>query len=487
MARTAEQQIADVIASCAYDPLKFVMFAYPWGEPGPLANETGPDKWQATLLRELGEGLRAGKKPRIATTSGHGVGKSALVAWVVQWFISTRPHPQIIVTANTKEQLLKKTFRELSVWHKRMINASWFNWTATKFYHVDHPETWFANAATWSATNTEAFAGTHDKHVLLVFDEASGIIDEVWEVANGAMTTKGAAWLVFGNPTRNTGAFRECFGSMRHRWTNFKVDSRDAKMTDKAQLQEWVEDYGEDSDFVRVRVRGEFPRAATTQFIDSETVADAIARVPAEDPQAVRVLGADVARFGSDQSAIAKRIGARVLPIRKFRGLDTMQFAALIAEEIDLFEPDATFVDGNGLGAGVVDRLRQLGYPVIDVLGQASADDPAKYANKRAEMWGLMRQWLKTGSIPDDPELRQALIGIEYGYNTKEAIQLESKDDMKKRGLPSPDEADAVALGFAQPVRATRRIILPESFRAPEGMYTPRRRRMRTDVDWRVI
>ena len=135
--------------------------------------------------------------------------------------MSTRPHPQIVVTANTREQLLKKTFRELSVWHKLLINTGWFTWTATKFYHNDHPETWFAAAVPWSAERPESFAGTHAEHVMLLFDEASGIHDVIWEVAEGAMTTAGAAWLVFGNPTRNTGRFRECFGKFAHCFGQF--------------------------------------------------------------------------------------------------------------------------------------------------------------------------------------------------------------------------------------------------------------------------
>jgi hypothetical protein len=225
----AEKKLQELIASTVYDPYKFVMLAYPWGETGPLERESGPDDWQKSVLDELGEDLKNGRSPRIAVASGHGIGKSALVSWVLHWFVSTRPHPQIVVTANTREQLLKKTFRELSVWHKHSIHKHWFTWTATKFYHNDHASTWFVAATAWSAESSDAFGGTHAKHVLMIYDEASGIDDVIWEVTEGAMTTERSVWLAFGNPTKNTGRFRECFGKFKHRWSTRQIDSRTAR------------------------------------------------------------------------------------------------------------------------------------------------------------------------------------------------------------------------------------------------------------------
>lgn len=489
----AEQKLQECISEFVFDPLGFVRFVIPWGEPGPLEHQTGPDVWQEKILKEIGEQLKADKDEavNIATTSGHGIGKSALVAWLILWFISTRPHPQIVVTANTREQLLKKTFRELAVWHKKAIHSHWFKWTATKFYHVDHPETWFAAAVPWSAENPEAFAGTHAEHVLVIFDEASGIDDIIWEVTEGAMTTKGAAWLAFGNPTRNSGRFRECFGRFQHRWTTYRVDSRTAKMaTNKTQIEQWIADYGEDSDFVRIRVKGEFPRAGNTQFIPGDLVERAVRNNPPENPLATKVLSVDVARFGDDQTVFCMRAGSVVLPLRKFRELDTMQVASLVAECINDWEPDCTFVDGGGLGAGVVDRLRQLNYRVIDVQAGSSPDDKEKYANKRAEMWGRMRDWLKGDvKIPDDDGLKSALIGSEYGYTTKMAIQLEKKEDMKKRGLASPDEGDALAMGFAEPVRSHRESLLPAGIANFRRNDTPKNRfgGLPRAIDWRIV
>jgi hypothetical protein len=314
----------------------------------------------------------------------------------------------------------------------------------------------------------------------------SGIHDTVWETMEGAQTTDSTIWMVFGNPTRNTGRFRECFGKFKHRWHTFKVDSRTARMTNKPQLQQWVDDYGEDSDFVRVRVRGEFPRAGSTQFIDVERVERAMSTRVAGNESAPRLLGVDVARFGDDQSVILKRQGRKVLPLDKYRGLDTMQLAAFVAEKIDTWHPDATFVDGTGLGAGVVDRLRSRGYEVFDVLGASKSDDQTKYFNKRAECWGRMKDWLGDEcELPNDPDLRDSLIGLEYGYAPNMAIQLESKKDMKDRGLASPDEADALSFTFAEPVRFDRIIKPPEGFILPDPAR--HRIRRRTDLNWRVM
>jgi hypothetical protein len=270
------------------------------------------------------------------------------------------------------------------------------------------------------------------------------------------MTQQGAFWLAFGNPTRNTGRFRECFGRYKHRWVTRQIDSRTAKMANRAQIDQWIEDYGEDSDFVRVRVKGIFPRASTNQLIPVDLVEAALGRSVNRDVwlAAPVIMGVDVARFGDDQSVILLRKGGVVIPILKFRGLDTMALAGRVSIEINDKKPDAVFVDETGLGAGVVDRLRQLGQDVIAVNFASRANDERKYANKRAEMWGLMCDWFRGAEvgIPNDNELRDDLIGPEYGFDAHNRIQLESKDDMKRRGLASPDAGDALALTFAQPV-----------------------------------
>jgi hypothetical protein len=452
-----EEELVASIESFYDDPLGFVMFVFPWGEKhSELEDFTGPDKWQREQLESLRKQIQADPEYTIreATASGHGIGKSATTAWIILWAMSTRPHMSGVVTANTTNQLKTKTWRELAVWHKRMINEHWFKWTATQFLHTEHSETWFTAAIPNTENNSEAFAGLHSRYNLIIYDEASAIPDKIWEVSEGAMTDPRAIWLCYGNPTRNTGRFRECFATESHRWVTRQIDSRTCKMTNKKEINEWVKSYGEDSDFVRVRVRGVFPRAGSMQFIPSDDVDLAMAReVPFEAHyQQPIILICDVARYGDDKTIIALRQGRKTIALHKYRELSTMEVAREVAHKIREYRPSVNFVDEVGVGAGVVDRLRDLGFTVIGVNGGSKPDDQETYYNKRVEMWGRMRDWIRNGGeLPHDMDLRASLIGVEYGYSdnrTGERIRLERKEDMKKRGLLSPDEGDALAMTF---------------------------------------
>lgn len=267
------------------------------------------------------------------------------------------------------------------------------------------------------------------------------------------MTDPRSIWCLFGNPTRNTGRFKQCFDVDKKRWAANKIDSRTCKMTNKAELQEWLDTYGEDSDFFRVRVRGEFPRIGSQQFMPTDIVDRAMVNELPFEAHCLEpiLLGVDVARYGDDKTCIAIRQGRKVMEVRKFSGLDTMQIAVQVILAMREFKTKMIFVDGVGVGAGVVDRLRMLGHEVVEVNAGATPYDEDTYFNKRAEMWGRLRDWLASGAqIPIDHELRMALIGVEFTFDEKEKIRLERKKDMKKRGMPSPDEADAIAHTFAE-------------------------------------
>jgi hypothetical protein len=454
---------ADMVEKFRFDPLSFVRFIFPWGR-GDLAGQDGPDLWQTEFLEEIGRQLLGGAATlRFAVASGHGVGKTALVAWLILWLMNTRPDLAGVITANTMNQLRDKTWAELARWHKRALNAHCFKWSATKFSLAEQDETWFVSALPWSKETTEAFAGLHAKHVLVIMDEASAIPDAIWEVVEGALTT-GGLFFVFGNPTRNTGRFRECFGRFSHRWTTRQVDGRDAKMVNQNQIKEWLADYGEDSDFFRVRVRGVFPNIGDRQFISAALAEDAARRVVEPDLSQPLIAGVDVARFGEDQSAIVFRRGrdARSIPMKVYRGLDGVQLANRVIEQCNIHRPAAVFVDGGGVGASCVDHLRLNRLAGLREINFASAADKkleygGDYANKRAEMWDSLKAWLPYGAIQDDRELIDGLCGGEYGFDRLDRLILEKKEDMKRRGLASPDKADALALTFAQPVALARR------------------------------
>lgn len=449
------KEIAEDIVQFWDDPYKFVIYAFPWGEPGtPLEKYNGPDKWQKELLNNIKEEIKLGKTSALqfAVTSGHGVGKSSMTSWIILWYISTRPNPQILITANTMQQLTTKTWRELSKWHQLAINKDWFEWTATKFYHKEQPETWFASALPWSEHRSEAFAGMHEENVLVIFDEASGIADKIWEVVEGAMTTDGAMWFVFGNPTQNIGRFRECFRKFKHRWNTFKVDSRFAAMASQQQIKQWAEDYGEDSDFFRIRVRGEFPSRSETQFIPSHLVDDAISRSNSVDPEFPVLIGVDVARNDDDKSVILIRQGRKILSIQKFQGLSGSQLTHKISDVRASFPTATVFIDEVGVGSSVVDHCKLLNIKFIPVNAASKPDNSPMFLNKRSEMWHEMREWLKGGDIPNDPDLVDGLIGIQYTFKRDtEQLIMESKKDMRSR-QGSPDEADSLALTFSYSV-----------------------------------
>lgn len=484
--KSLDAQLAEDLARFYADPLGFVMYAFPWDTDASLqivemsepwasryGCKFGPDEWACGFLEEIGQdvearafdGVTAVEPIQYAVSSGHGIGKSAMAAWLALWIMSTRPHSKGVVTANTGEQLASKTWAGISAWKGRAINGHWFDITtgkgAMKLTHVKHPDTWRVDAQTSREENSESFAGLHaaSSTPWYLFDEASAIPAKIWEVAEGGKTDGEPMHFVFGNPTRNTGAFFECFNKQRHRWNTRQIDSRKVAITNKNLLSQWVQDYGEDSDFVKVRVRGVFPNASSLQFIPRNLVDSAMSRQPPEYRQMgmTAAVGVDVGRFGGDNSVIRTRIGRDgTWPVKRFNGLDTMQMAAKVAEHVRELKRAGlrvvVFVDGGGVGGGVVDRLRQLEFDVIEVQFGGKADDSRKYANKRAEMWGRCKEWLGIGSLARDEMLTTDLTSVEYGFNAADQILLERKEDMKKRGLASPDDGDALALTFAHPV-----------------------------------
>lgn len=475
-----EQELMTEIWSpaIANNPLAFVRFVYPWNQEGtPLEGQKGPRKWQAEILESIGthiarnERLDMPEMFRQAVASGRGIGKSALVAWLVHWMLSTRLGGTTIVTANTEQQLRSRTWPEIGKWLTLSINGHWFDRTATAI----KPAPWFqsalerdlnidcgyyyAQSQLWSEENPDAFAGIHSTAgVQLIMDEASGIPDAIYTVSEGFFTepTKNRFWFSFSNPRRNSGPFFESFHSAAAFWNTRQIDSRDVEGTDKAVFENMIEQYGVDSATVRVEVMGQFPRTDDATVISPELVRSAMNRDVALAASEPIVWGLDVARQGSDKSALAKRQGNTVLEVKTFGDMDLMELCGAIQVEYDacsaMSRPDEVCIDVIGLGAGVYDRLRELGeVPVVGVNVAEAASVKGTYLNLRAELWFAIRDWLmrRDCRLPQDEQLYAELIAPQYDFNSAGKIRLESKEKMRRRGVKSPDRADALALTFA--------------------------------------
>jgi len=483
MPAISPETVLPAMAAYLYDkPLAFVLFAFDWDRdpslqvvklPEPWSDgydsEFGPDTWACNLLDHIGgevaqrafNGRDAVDAIRCAVSSGHGIGKSAFTGWLINWIMATRPNARGVVTANTAPQLESKTWSELAKWTKRSLFGDWFNVTtgrgSMRMVAAGFEESWRCDAQTCREENSESFAGLHaaDSTPFYLFDEASAIPAKIWEVAQGGMTDGEPMWFAFGNPTRLGTTFYDAFTTASHRWHTQVVDSRTVQITNKQQIQNWIDDFGIDSDFVKVRVRGVFPSASSLQFIPHDLVEDAMEREVEVSRDEAVIVGVDVARFGGDRSCIFTRKGrdGRYYPPILLDKVDLMTLASVVADHINLLKRVHSNVivaiDGGGVGGGVIDRLRQLGFSPIEVQFGSKANDLRRYANKRAEIWSLMKEWLKGGALPKRDDIVSDLVNVEYSYTTADSILLESKQSMKARGLPSPDIADAIALTFA--------------------------------------
>ncbi len=478
----AEVQIQEQMAEFYADPLGFVLFAYPWSEPGSLQNYTGPDDWQREDLEEIGrevakrgfDGIAPVAPIRMARASGHGIGKSTLVAWVVDWIMSTRPHSRGTITANTYQQLSTRTWSAIQIWTKKLINRHWFEVTSDRIYHRSFKESWFCAAQSCKEENSEAFAGQHaaDSTSYYIFDEASAIPDKIWEVAEGGLTDGEPMIFAYGNATRSQGSFyRAVFGEGRNRWSSRSIDSRNCRFSNKELINEWIQDRGEDSDFVRVRVRGLPPRADDSQFIDMDRINQAQRRDVFTLSEEPLIAGVDLAWGGEDNNVVrfrrgkdARSIKPIVIPGEKTRDASVMvvKLAELLNGNHNGQRIHTMFIDSAGISGAVGARLRELGHRnVIEVNFGADSPD-SQFAYMRDYMWAKMKEWLLTGAI-DKPsgfsldagtrlELELATPG--YILDKRVRVKLESKQDIKKRlaEFGSTDHADALALTFAQQV-----------------------------------
>lgn len=493
--RNFEDSIDETLALVYDKPLDYVMWAFPWNFDPSIQRvrlppeykarfpecEFGPDRWACQYLDRLGEEIRkrafdgehAVMPIQMAAVSGHGIGKSVMCAWLVKFISDTRPFSRGTVTANTAGQLSTKTWAEVAKWHRMSLTSHRFECKTGRgsmiLQHREVPDRWYCKAETCREENSEAFAGQHasDSTSYYIFDEASAIPAKIFEVRGGGLTDGEPMTFDFGNGTRNSGEFYdEMERDDANRFIKFRIDSRTASLTNKLYIQRMIDDYGLDSDYVKVRVLGQFPAKGDMQFISTESVNVAQQRdVNPNNAMYQLVLGVDPARGGTDESVIKPRIGddARTWPARRFKGLDTVQLTGQVIRCVHEFSAlgmrvAAIFVDANGLGAGVFDQLNHLGYPVVEVQASGSAMDKKVYRRLSDELWGSLADHIRRRlTLPllgteEGNDLNSQLTSREYDFTPNGQIQLESKKEMKSRlgDDASPNVADALALTYAQ-------------------------------------
>lgn len=393
---------------------------------------------------------------------------SALSAWLVDWIMSTRRGAIGTITANTVSQLETKTWAAVQWWTAQCITAHWFEVTSTRMWHRGSKSGWACAPITCREENSEAFAGQHNvsSTSFYLFDETSAVPDSILEVAEGGLTDGEPMIFLFGNPTRSQGKlYRVCFGSERHRWNHGSVDARNCKFPNKSQIDEWVTDYGEDSDFVRVRVRGLPPKASDSQFIPIDWVREAQQREVPTIPDEPLVAGCDLSWGGADFTCVRFRCGgdAKTIPPIKIHGEQSrdpgflaMKLAEVLSTEWGPYKKrvHTLFMDSAGICGPVAQRLRQMGYAnILEVNFGAHSPDP-RYKLMRSYMWGRLKEWLPYGMIDRSSDLEEDLTTPGYKMTTKTEILLEPKPEIRKRQGHSTDDGDALGLTFAADVRA---------------------------------
>jgi len=411
-----------------------------------------PDDWQAEFLEAIARGHR-----RVSVRSGHGVGKSTAASWAILWYLLTRYTVKILVTAPSSGQLFDALYAETKRWAKELPEnlSALLDVKSDRIELVSARSECFVSLKTSRPESPEALQGAHADNVMLIADEASGVHEAVFEAAAGSMSSVGCT-ILLGNPTRTSGFFYDTHTRLRDQWWTKRVSCVASPRVSREYIAELQARYGEDSNAYRVRVLGEFPESDDDTIISIDLIQSALSRDVALVKTAPVVWGLDVARYGNDASALCKRQGNHVTePTKRYRGLDLMSLCGVVMAEYEALEPGLRPVEINvdsiGLGAGVTDRLIELKLPARGINVSESPSLGNTYRNLRAEIWYKAKAWFEGRDvhIPDDDQLIAELSAVRYKFLSTGKIQIESKDDMRKRGMPSPDVADAFCLTFA--------------------------------------
>lgn len=447
-------------------PLDFVLEALfridrtqwaPWepGTPRPAVSPVGPERWQGDLLDDVATAKKEGKR-RFTIKSGHGTGKSTSQAWLILWFVLFHRDLKVPVTANSQDQLRDVLWSEIAKWHRELppFLRDMIEVSAERVFVKADPEGAFAVARTARPERPEALQGFHADTLAFFIEEASGIEDIIFETAGGALSSENSWVFMFANPTRTSGYFHRSHHGNRSNWRCYTIPCSASSRVSESYPLDMAHEYGEGSNVFRIRVLGEFPLSEDNSVVSLGMIEASIGREVSPSGDA-EVWGLDVARFGDDTTALAKRCGNILLePVKEWKKLDLMQVCGLVVSEFRLAKrrPSSINVDVIGLGAGVVDRLRELGLPVRGInVGESPATDAHRYMRQRDELWFKAKDWFDTRAvcIPRDETLIEELIGPTYKIESTGKLKVESKDDMKKRGVKSPNKADAFCLTFA--------------------------------------
>ena len=435
-------QNSEIITKLALDPVLFVESML----------DCKPEAWQKEVLESLLS------DDKIAIKSGHGTGKTALLSWIILWWLCTKIPTKIACTANSAHQLNDVLWSEISKWHRNLPDGfkNLFEFKSDKINLVGVKDS-FAVARTARREQPEALQGFHSPNMLFIADEASGIDNIIFEVAEGSLSTKGAKVILTGNPTRSSGYFYDCFHTMKHRWKTFTVSCHDSQYVNPSFIADMAKKYGEDSNVFRIRVLGEFPESNDDAIIPLHLISEATTRDI--DPSTDDVIwGLDVARHGNDRTALAKRQGNTLLEkIKTWKNKDLMETVGIVVSEYEALpyskRPTEILIDSIGLGAGVADRLQEMNLncqiTAVNVAELPSMQD--KYMRLRDELWFLVRGWFESRDVKiiDDEELVAELTTPSFSFMSNGKIKVESKEQMKKKGHKSPDLADALCLTFA--------------------------------------
>ena len=437
-----DNPFTDFLKRYYHDPVSFVQHVL----------KVEPDTWQTEFLTAI-----ANKERRISIRSGHGTGKSTAASWAMLWYLIHRYPVKIVVTAPTSAQLFDALFAELKRWIGECpaVIQELFEIKSDRVSLKAAPSDAFISCRTSRAETPEALQGVHADNVMLICDEASGIPEAVFEAAAGSMSGESATTILLGNPTRSSGMFYDTHHRMANEWWTRKVSCVDSPRVSPEYVDEMKKRYGEESNAYYVRVLGEFPRKDDDTAIPLELVESAQTRDVIVDDDVAIIWGLDVARFGSNDSVLVKRQGRMVTGIQTWKQLDLMQLTGAVVAEFEACQPRQQpvqiNVDSIGVGGGVTDRLQELHLPAVGINTAESPSSRSTYLNLRAELWFKLKAWLEARDckLPKDDDLLAELVAIKYKFTSSGKLQIESKDEMRKRNMASPDRADALCLTFA--------------------------------------